>query len=451
MRLRDLARKKIAIWGTGREGMSVCRLLRKRLPDLRITLLNDSPVSSEQAAEISGDKALSLKTGDRALRSLAEFDAVFKSPGISLYRPEIDEAKQKGTVFTSATRLWFAEHPNEKTICVTGTKGKSTTTSLIAHLLRSKGLNAAKGGNIGVPITEFFGTKPSPDVWVFELSSYQTADFEGVPSAAVLLNLFPEHLDWHGDTDTYYWDKLNLFRHMKNGLSVLNHLDPVTSNTAFDWHNPIWFNRDDGIRAAGGYIRNGREILLPVEKIRLPGIHNLSNVCAALAAVRAVGIDPKACVDSIPKFGGLPHRLRIIGESGGVRWVDDSISTTPQSAIAAVKAFPGRKITLLAGGFDRGLDMDGLAKFLVSGPCHAVVAMPASGRRIAEILRRESRQATFAVHESESLEHAVEIAEKITPKGGIVLLSPAAPSYGEFKDYRERGKMFAEFAGFPQE
>lgn len=453
MRIDDFDGKKIAIWGVGKEGRSVCRLLRKRLPDLHITLLNDTPVPAEFENKMNSDPALSLKIGGEAIRALHSSDIVVKSPGISLYRPEILEAKERGVCFTSATRLWFAEHPDEKTICITGTKGKSTTTALTAQLLKTAGLKTETAGNIGVPITDLFDITSTPDAWIFELSSYQTCDFDGSPAIAVLLNLFPEHLDWHGNVERYYRDKLNLVKAMAGGKIVLNHADPILSAFSTGGHDPEFFNHPNDFHASGGYICQGKRKLLPIERVRLPGPHNLSNICAALAVANLMGIDPKSCAEAAAEFEGLSHRLKIIGERGGARYVDDSISTTPQSAIAAVNSFPGCPVTLLLGGFDRGVDMAELVRFLLAGSCHAVITMPDSGPRIAKAVRDAMRNETdsnLALYEVEDLKHAVAIAERITPKDGVILLSPASPSYGRFDNYRERGKAFAKYAGFDE-
>jgi UDP-N-acetylmuramoylalanine-D-glutamate ligase len=168
--------------------------------------------------------------------------------------------------------------------------------------------------------------------------------------------------------------------------------------------------------------------------------------------MRAVGIAPNRCTHAIARFQGLPHRLRLIGQNQGIRYIDDSISTTPESALAAIHSFYGHKITLLLGGFDRGLSYTHLCRFLLAHPIHAVITMPETGVRIAETLRRENKNRLadmpFLLREAKDLGHAVDIAKKITPEGGIILLSPAAPSYGHFNNFEERGQAFAAAAGF---
>ncbi len=438
MRLRELEGRRLALWGLGREGWSTFHALRRALPQEPLTVLDDADldVDEHDVAVVTGREAVAA--------ALPTFDVVIKSPGVSLYRPEVGEAVRRGVAITSATRIWFAEHPDARTVCVTGTKGKSTTASLVAHLLGAAGLAAELRGNIGRPLLD--PADSPPDVWVIEISSYQAADLEADPSIAVLLNLYPEHLDWHGDVETYYRDKLNLFAHQRHGVAVVNRDFATRGRFA----RPVYFNDPKGFHFAGGFVCQGTRRVLPVERIALPGTHNHANVCAALAAVHCVDaeIDPASLADAVAAFRGLPHRLMPLGERDGVLYVDDSISTTPQSAMAALEAFPDRPVTILLGGYERGLPYGELARYLVSRLVHAVVTLPPSGERIAESIR-ERRGASEApvLLEAGDLDEAVAAARRVTAPGGVILLSPAAPSYGSFRNFEERGEVFARIAG----
>lgn len=446
-RFQQFNKKKIAVWGLGREGKAVIDALQRMAPpDSDVSVLNDDPLARGALDFLAArNRKIPALTGKEAISSLHEFDVVIKSPGVSLHRPEIAAASKRGVHFTSSTQIWFNEHRREKIICITGTKGKSTTSTLIAHMLKKSGYNAALGGNIGAPIIEMSDPDPPPDVWVLELSSYQTSDFVGSPTVSVLLNLYPEHLDWHGGEDAYYRDKLNLFMGPGDGVKILNHTDSKTAELNPGLKNTIYFNHPDGIHVENGYIVDGPEKLLNISKVKLPGRHNLSNICAALTAARQIGAPLRDCLAAAAEFRGLPHRLHVLGEKNRVLYVDDSISTTPQSAIAAMESFQGKPITLLLGGYDRGLDARELVSFLEKNPVHAVITMPESGTRIYRSL--DGRNAEIDMHEAGDLRRAVEIAKEITPVGGIVLLSPAAPSYNFFKNFEERGKAFAEYAG----
>jgi UDP-N-acetylmuramoylalanine--D-glutamate ligase len=452
VRIRELRDKNIAVWGLGAEGWSTLKTIRKKFPAATITVINDAALSQEMEMMLTQDPFLKLLTGENIAGSLNKFDVIIKSPGISAYRPEIKAAKEAGVQFTSATKLWFAEHTEDKTVCITGTKGKSTTSSLTTHLLRNAGIRVTLGGNIGTPMLDMLEVEPKPDVWVMEMSSYQISDLDVSPSIAVLLNLFPEHLDWHGNVDNYYKDKLNLFAHQtENSISIINKLDKNTNLLAPDFKNTIYFNDEKGMHIADGYICDGSKKLFPVDRVTIPGNHNLSNMCAALTVVKALDIDPESCVEALSTFKGLPHRLFPWGTINDVLYVDDSISTTPQSAMAAIDTYPGRPVTILLGGFDRGLNVDELAGYVINKPVHAVITMPDNGPRIAETItkaRAYNPDSKLALHESQDLQDAVRIAREITPAGGVILLSPGAPSYGRFKNFAERGDTFARFSGF---
>lgn len=447
--IQDFKGKKTAIWGLGREGWSTLAALRAEVPDLELAILNDTKPGENDTDRLRGWGNIPLYAGEGAKGRLCDFDIVIKSPGVSLYRPEIGQAKEKGVFFTSSTNLWFAERADQTTVCVTGTKGKSTTSSLIAHLVGATGRQCVVAGNIGVPIISML--RGAADVWVIEISSYQAADFNGSPSISLLLDLFPEHLDWHGSVEQYYRDKLRLLAQTSTGRCVINAADPVTQSLHPVFDKTITFNDNEGLHVEDGWIVDGGERLLPREAIRLPGDHNLSNICAALTVVRLLGLPIEQALPALETFTPLAHRLTQVGEKKGVLYVDDSISTTPQSTIEAIKAYPGRPITVLVGGFDRGLDFSDLALFLVRHPVCAVVALPDSGKRIVETLRQ-----TFAgkdslmpaIIEAGDLAEAVAEAETVTPPGGVILLSPASPSYGYFRDFEERGEAFIKAAGF---
>ena len=454
MRLRDLRDPSVGIWGFGREGRSTYRRLRAAFPDKPLTILNDAPlpdvVAGELAADpveiVTGPSAVAERLGDTARR----LDVIVKSPGIGLYRPGVAAARALGTRITSATNIWFAENPEARTVAVTGTKGKSTTASLAAHLLRHAGRTVALAGNIGTAVLDLPPDAGARDtIVVLELSSYQIADLAHAPTVAVLLNLYPEHIDWHLTTEAYYRDKLRLFRPGADQLIILNKQDPTTRRLTADWPAPIrYFNDPAGLHVRDDGVYDGGRRLCAADAVPLPGRHNRLNLCAALAAARACGVEPDACLPGLATFRSLPHRLQIVGERDGVTYVDDSISTTPESAMAAVAAFAGRPITLLLGGYDRRQDYAELSRVLPRAGVVAVVTLPDNGPAVAAAVRAVGTTAP-PVFEAADLAEAVAIARRWTPPGGVVLLSPAAPSYGRFANFEERGRRFAELAGFP--
>lgn len=454
MRIQDLRDKKVAIWGLGSEGWATLKTLRKKFPANVITVLNDAKLSSEMEMILSQDPFLKLVSGENISKALENIDVVIKSPGVSGYKKEIIEAKEKGVFFTSATKLWFAGHPNDTTVCVTGSKGKSTTSSLITHLLRNAGKTVTLGGNIGTPMLDMMEVEPKPDVWVMELSSYQISDFDGSPKVALLLNLFPEHLDWHQGLENYYKDKTNLFTNQNdNCFAVINKLDQNTSDylKIENLKNPTHFNDEEGFHVKDNNIYYKDKMIFEGKNMSIPGAHNLSNACAALTVLDVLGISYSKCIHALSTFKGLPHRLYPWGKIDDVLYVDDSISTTPQSAIAAMETHKDKKITILLGGFDRGLDFKVLADYVVDNNIHSAITMPDNGTRIAEEIRHKmatNPNCTTQLIESEGLEDAIKKAKEVTEANGVILLSPGSPSYGRFKNFAERGDAFARLSGF---
>ena len=444
MRQTDLAGRKVGILGLGREGQAARKYLRSVCPGLELALICESPPEQEFATQLVDEDR--IITGPLSQARLERFDLLVRSPGISPYRRSIQAAIQAGVEITTPSSLWFATHTGEKTICITGTKGKSTTSALLAHALEACGYRVKLAGNIGRPLLccDDIGV----DWWVIELSSFQLADLDAKPSVAVILNLSEDHLDWHGSERVYRRDKLKLVELAGDSPVIANAAAPVLAETLSGRTDIIWFNSDAGIHVDGSSILDGEEVL-PVSVPReLPGAHNLANIAAALAVCKAIGADLVAAARGIASFQSLPHRLQLVGERNGVRFVNDSIASTPVATAAALEAMAGRPVTLIVGGLDRGLDWTPYMRVFESGMPQAVIAMPDNGPKIIETLRKAGLQAVGGFHEAPGLGEAIELAEEITDHGGVVLLSPGAPSFPQFRDYRERGQLFARICGF---
>jgi UDP-N-acetylmuramoylalanine--D-glutamate ligase len=454
--IRSLDGRKVALWGWGREGRAAYRAIRSKLPQLALTLFCNSEEAVD--ARALGDALLSVETEATAAR-LAAFDVVVKSPGISPYRSEAVAAHAQGTSFIGGTSLWFGEHANAdgfvaNTVCVTGTKGKSTTTSLLAHLLRASGHAAALVGNIGMPLLEVLDTQPSPEYWAIELSSYQTGDVAesgARPEIAIALNIFPEHLDWHGSHERYIADKLRLLTEAKPRIAVLNGNDPILSALDLPESEVRWFGRADGWHLRGDVLHRGEQRVMDTASLPLPGRHNRGNLCAVLTAIEALGLDAVALAPHAASFKPLPHRLQTIGMRDGITYVNDSISTTPHASLAALDVFRGRRVALLVGGHDRGLPWDDFAEAMRTSAPLAIVTMGQNGPRIFDLLKPVAEQASFHLSAADDLADAMRQAQALLSGEGVVLLSPGAPSFGAYKDYVARGRHFAELAGFDPE
>ncbi|MET0230866.1 MAG: UDP-N-acetylmuramoyl-L-alanine--D-glutamate ligase [Rhodanobacteraceae bacterium] len=436
MRIAELGDRRVAIWGFGREGRAALAALRARAPSLRVAVF----CSDAEARDIA-DAASITKPPDAA--ALSAFDVVIKSPGISAYRPEIIEAEHNGTRFTSGTALWFAEHPYARVIAVTGTKGKSTVSALIAHFLRALGRRTALAGNIGMPLLELLDPPIAPDLWVVELSSFQTRAAPKV-DVGVINNLYEEHLDWHGTRERYAADKLALGGAART--LVINALQPELVTRTSMHTLRVTFGDADGwhVRDRAIYLDDRRAFDL--SDLPLAGAHNALNVCAALTALDAAGEDAMSALPHVRSFRPLPHRLQVLGERDGFHWIDDSIATTPQATLEALASIGRAKTTVLVGGHERGLDWRAFADDVRSAAPTAIVAMGANGPRIARVLRETG--GAYRLETAGTLDEAVQVARRVTPVGGTILLSPGAPSFDQFRDYAERGAAFARIGGF---
>jgi len=354
-----------------------------------------------------------------------------------------------GVPSTTATALWLAEHGSAGVVGVTGTKGKSTTAALIFHLLCAAGLPARLAGNIGVPALDLLDADLS-EVAVVELSSYQTADLEQGPQVAVVTNLYNEHADWHGSHERYRAEKLRLLALPGVQTCVLPAHDALLGALRPRGVSLLFFGAAEGwhVPPGGGLALAGETVLAPGE-LPLRGEHNALNLCAALTALAALGVAAPVLPGGLAGFEPLPHRLEVVAERDGVSWVNDSISTTPESALAALASFPGRRVVLIAGGQDRGQEFEELAAVLAAraaGPEPAtLIALPSTGARLLVAARAAGLPAEHA-HDCADLASAVALAASLATAGAVVLLSPAAPSYDHYRSFEERGERFRSLA-----
>ena len=437
MRIAELVDRRVAMWGFGREGRAALRALRQRCAKQHLTLFCGA---AEVDAARAFDSTLEVIAGEPDATTLSLFDVVVKSPGISAYKPALLAAQTQGTQVTSGTALWFGENPAARVIAVTGTKGKSTTSALIAHLARALGVRTALAGNIGLPLLELLD-QPA-DLWVIELSSFQTGE-AGPLELGVVTSLYEEHLDWHGSRERYVADKLRLADVSQQLL--INALQPALLERTQAHPHRLLFGQPEGWHVADGFICRGRHKVFPLEQLAAPGLHNALNACAALAALAAVGMDALAAAPALAHFRPLPHRLQSLGEHDGCYWVNDSISTTPLATLAALESLHGRDVTVLVGGHDRGLDWTPFVDAMRNAPANVIICMGSNGARIETELRMAG--VACPILRVADLASAVAAARTRTPEHGVILLSPGAPSFDQFKDYAERGRRFSALAG----
>jgi UDP-N-acetylmuramoylalanine--D-glutamate ligase len=453
MRFDELEHCRVGIIGTGREGRSVWRQFRRRFPDKPLSLFSETAVDEGFLQQLDPAQD-TVVAGALDVGELAQFDVLVRSAGVSIYRDELVELRNRGVRFTTASSLWFAENPTAKTICVTGTLGKSTTAKLTAHLLTHAGVKAQLAGNIGKPMLDCDGE--GVDWWVIELSSFQISDLEAKPDIAVLLNISEDHLDWHRGFDNYRADKLRLAGLARDGRIIANFADKVLNKSLMGAAGVTWFNVITEWMAGNDYVIRKIAIDDPPGVVydqvsgpaSLPGQHNMHNLAAALTVLDTLGLEVPDLHDALFSYAALPHRLQTIGFKSGVRYVDDSISTTPVSVKAALEAMGGSGVVLLLGGMDRGLDWSGFAESLAPQAPHAIITLPDNGPRIMATLEAAGVSPAGGMHAVKDLPEAVALAEKLAPDNGCILLSPGAPSFPHFRDFEDRGDKFRAYAGF---
>ena len=414
MKFQDLSNKTIAIWGMGKEGVAVQQILEQHTLGCQFLIITEENTSD-----------------------ILKADVLVKSPGVSLYRQEIQEAIQKGVICTSGTNIFFSNKPDQtKVIAVTGTKGKSTTSSLLFHTLKTLGANVGLAGNIGKPLVLCLEEKN--DFIIAELSSYQTADLKGDVEIAILTNLYPEHLQWHETHERYYDDKINLLNQSKQAIVNAQHEKSLLKTSHLK--NRLFFNKSDSIYHKDGLFYENDTPLFETASLPLKGEHNIENACAVLCALKQLGYPLQEAEKAFKTFTPLPHRLQILGQKDKITYVDDSISTTPETAIAAVKAFLNHPfITLIVGGMDRGQDYNELASFLSDIKDKiCLITLPDTGFKAYQAAKKRD---IFCLN-AQDMSEAVALAKTYTKENGVVLLSPGAPSYNLYKNFEERGQDF---------
>jgi UDP-N-acetylmuramoylalanine--D-glutamate ligase len=425
----------VLLYGAGREARSTRSFIAARSPGTKVYVTVDSGDADIPDAEVIAPVDLPQAIADK------KFGTIVKSPGVSRYRPVFAMAREAGIAVTSNLNLWaqtFRE--GRKVVAITGTKGKSTTATLVWLMLTESGLDAGLAGNVGVAPLEI---ADKHQIVVFELSSYQTADMAFSPDIAGITNLSPEHTDWHRDVDRYYRDKLNLIDRdapFPVALGRGAHDHPLVLEALRE--------RSRLIPPLAPFLAD--RIASAVTRSKLKGEHNLDNARLAAAIAMKAGADIEGVVRGIQKFEPLPHRLEE-HTFGGVTFVDDSISTTPEATKVALAAYPGRKIALIAGGHERQQDYRELADLLEPRGVEILVCLPVTGDRLAT--------ATYAaapnieVLEAPTLEAGMQALKSRKSRIDTVILSPAAPSYGQrlddttvFKNFEERGTAFIKLA-----
>ena len=431
--------KKILILGFGKEGQSTYKLIRKYLKQ-QILYIADKEMNFQNDYEmLKDDSNLVFISGEKYLEDLKKYDIIMKTPGISF--AGINTTKYLHKIKSQLELL--LEFYNNFTIGVTGTKGKSTTSSLIYTVLREQNRKCMLLGNIGVPVFDYIDSIQEDILLVLEMSSHQLEYMKLSPNIAILLNVFQEHLDHYKSFENYVEAKSNIFKYQKQlDCLIYNYDNPILDKLVDNACGKVYKVSFKGKSSSNIYLKGNKiyynEKLMydaSKEKRNLVGNYNLNNIMFVITVSEILKLDINKTIESINNFKTLEHRLEFVGKYNDILYYDNSIGTVPMATIEAVNALKNVD-TLIIGGMNRGIDYGEFIEFLNNSNINNIICMPETGHNIAKEIKKDKRYIV------DTLEEAVKVAKRVTQKEKICLLSPAAASYGFFKNFEEKGNLY---------
>ena len=433
---KRLLNGKIAIIGLGVSNLPLLDYLYN-LGCKDVVLFNDKEISVDVSKY-----GYQVYEGDGYLDHLVGFDIIFRAPGCLPSQEELVREKERGAYITTEVEEVLKLSP-AKTIGVTGSDGKTTTTTLIDLVLRSNGYKTYLGGNIGVPLFTKIGEMTKDDVVVLELSSFQLMDMDVSPDIAVITNISPNHLDKHKDYQEYIDAKKCIFKNNDNGILVLNHDNDITSK--FTSSREIrYFSRYEETNAF--YVMNGMicykgKEVFDTKKLHIRGVHNHENICACMSAVIDM-VDMEKSFQAISEFKGVEHRLEFVREVDGVKWYNDSVSSSPTRTIAGLNSY-NERIVLIAGGYDKNLDYTPLARPILD-KVSKLILFGATKNKIYDAVMKEKSSENIEIYVEDGLDEVIARAREVAVPGEVVLFSPASASFDMFKNFADRGDKFKD-------
>ena len=440
--------KQVAIIGMGVSNIPLLDYFYDK--NAKVTVFSTNALSDEIMAKINKYR-YEVELGEDNLSRLKGFDIIFRSPSALPTKHEFQSAVKKGAILTSEIEMVLKLAPC-KMIGVTGTEGKTTTTSLIYEICKKAGYNCFLGGNIGKPIFTKINQMKPEDIVILELSSFQLMGMTVSPNIAVVTNIFPDHLNVHKSYEEYQDAKKSIYRNQtEEGIVILNKDNEITEKFADEvkgktiffsstkkLKNGYVYDREDGFikKCTDGKC----EKILNKNDIKLRGVHNYENICSALAATETVA-SKEAQIEAVKNFKGVEHRLEFVREIDGVKYYNDSIGTSPASTIAGLNAFD-ENIILLAGGSDKGLDYKEIGEVIARKVGTLILTGPTAQKIEKATKQGLSEEKNIEIIHTNNLEESVKVAKEKARSGDIVLLSPASASFDAFKNFEERGNYF---------
>lgn len=446
----ELKQKKVGVIGLGVSHNDLIILMRNKGIDITLLDKREKEAIGEQYYQLS-KIGVHFCLGENYLDNLTDYDVVFRAPGVYFLKEELTKARENGVVITSEMEVFFDLCPC-KVYALTGSDGKTTTSTLISEMLKASGKKVYLGGNIGRALLPLVEEMTEDDICVVELSSFQLISMRKSPDVAVITNIAPNHLDVHKDMTEYVGSKVNLLAHQNAFSKTVLNLDnePCYALKEYVRGNLVCFSRQQ-IPQRGTYldengnlcrINNGKsQILFNKEEIKIPGIHNVENYLAAIAAVDK-DVTDEAILKVAQEFGGVEHRIEYVRTVDNVRYYNDSIASSPTRTIAGLRSF-AQKIIVIAGGYDKKIPYEPLGPELVEH-AKSLILLGATAPKIEEAVRhcKGFEQSGLTLHYAKTLEEAVEIARTIAKDGDVVSLSPASASFDLYKNFEERGRHF---------
>lgn len=440
---QEIKNKKVAVIGLGVSNLPLINLLKDN--NAKVTVFDKREKEALKNYDELSEKGIAFSIGKDYLDNLVGFDYIFKSPSTRFDLPELEAERARGAIVTSEMEKFFEFCP-AKIIAVTGSDGKTTTTTLVYKFIEAEGYRCHLGGNIGKPLfTELDNIQPD-DYVVLELSSFQLNTIKQSPDRAIITNISPNHLDIHKDYEEYIESKKNVFKYMdESGLLVTNHDNDVTKDLDKENKgNTVFFSRldntIDGITVKDGYITVGYEKVVAISDMKLRGVHNIENLMAAIGVTRGI-VKNETIIDVVKNFYGVEHRLEFVREVDGVKFYNDSISSSPSRAIAGVNSFD-EKLILIAGGYDKKVPFEMNFSNAMKEHVKKLVLIGATSDKIKEAVERVTDE--IEIVKCNTFEEAVLKSKKIAQTGDVVLLSPGSASFDLFKNFEERGNMFKD-------
>ncbi len=447
--------KKVAIIGVGVSNIPLIDYLHDLKSEVMVFDGKEIDDIDKRIVDKLVDYGMLFSFGKNYLDKLIGFDIIFRSPSCLPTVPELVKEAERGAIITTEVEMVIELCPG-LVIGVTGSDGKTTTTTLIYEILKEEGYNCFVGGNIGTPLFTKIGEMLPEDIIVLELSSFQLMNMKISPQISVITNITPNHLNIHTDMEEYIDSKKNIFKNQdKDGLVILNYDNEITRSCEPEAPGKaILFSSKNKIQ--NGYIvddnkikicENGlRKHVFDTKNMKLRGVHNFENACCAIIATKDL-VKPETVEKVLTEFKGVEHRLELIKETKDrVKWYNDSVSSSPTRTIAGLNAFALKNIILIAGGYDKNLDYTVLAKPILEN-CKALVLLGQTSEKIEKAVKNELKKSKteLPIYRCESLKQTVLTADSISKKGDIVLFSPASASFDMFKNFAERGDLFKQY------